>query len=260
MSAPAAIQSYLARGAGAQSSGGYRNRNENVHLKSPALCLCEPSGTAAAFGVIMSAAGKLWAAGKLSGALAAATIPRATTSIPKTLVLNADYSPISLTNAARSIMLIRRGVAMALEDSGLKLNSENETFEAPAVIVLSSYVKVKYNAKKILNQSASRGEIMRRDDYTCQYCGSVATTLDHVHPVSKGGTSRWDNLVAACVPCNTKKGNMLLGDPRLQMTLRGCVPSRPTPMEALTMTHVSYAPPSVKTYRSTWRKYLMPDA
>ena len=137
----------------------------------------------------MSAAGKLWAAGKLSGALAAATIPRATTSIPKTLVLNADYSPISLTNAARSIMLIRRGVAMALEDSGLKLNSEHETFEAPAVIVLSSYVKVKYNAKKLLNQSASRGEIMRRDDYTCQYCGSVATTLDHVHPVSKGGTS-----------------------------------------------------------------------
>jgi hypothetical protein len=210
----------------------------------------------------MSAAGKLAAAGeRLALAARAVTfIPRAPTSIPKTLVLNADYSPISLTNAARSIMLIRRGVAMALEDSGLKLNSENETFEAPAVIVLSSSVTGKYNAKKILNQSASRGEIMRRDDYTCQYCGSVATTLDHVHPVSKGGTSRWDNLVAACVPCNTKKGNMLLGDPRLQMTLRGCVPSRPTPMEALTMTHVSYAPPSVKTYRSTWRKYLMPDA
>lgn len=122
----------------------------------------------------MSAAGKLAAAGeRLALAARAVTFPRAPTSIPKTLVLNADYSPISLTNAARSIMLIRRGVAMALEDSGLKLNSENETFEAPAVIVLSSYVKVKYNAKKILNQSASRGEIMRRDDYTCQYCGSA---------------------------------------------------------------------------------------
>ena len=31
--------------------------------------------------------------------------------------------------------------------------------------------------------------------------------LDHVVPLSRGGRSSWDNVVAACIPCNSKKGN-----------------------------------------------------
>ena len=35
-------------------------------------------------------------------------------------------------------------------------------------------------------------------------------TIDHIIPKNKGGKDRWDNLVAACSKCNTKKGNNLL--------------------------------------------------
>ena len=50
-----------------------------------------------------------------------------------------------------------------------------------------------------------RLEILDRDCFTCQYCGGVATHVDHVIPVCQGGTSDPDNLVAACQRCNLKK-------------------------------------------------------
>lgn len=40
--------------------------------------------------------------------------------------------------------------------------------------------------------------ILARDNYICRYCGGHATTVDHIIPKSKGGTDRWDNLVACC--------------------------------------------------------------
>ena len=36
-------------------------------------------------------------------------------------------------------------------------------------------------------------------------------TFDHVIPRSSGGTTRWDNVVAACSPCNLRKGSKSLG-------------------------------------------------
>lgn len=50
--------------------------------------------------------------------------------------------------------------------------------------------------------------VLRRDGYTCVYCGKsdVALQLDHVNPRSRGGADTPDNLVACCKPCNTSKG------------------------------------------------------
>ena len=57
----------------------------------------------------------------------------------------------------------------------------------------------------------SKANLYVRDMYTCQYCNTPYTkhnlTLDHVLPISKGGKTRWDNIVAACGPCNSAKGN-----------------------------------------------------
>lgn len=55
-----------------------------------------------------------------------------------------------------------------------------------------------------------RYEILRRDDYSCRYCGEHASpevklTVDHVLPTALGGTDLADNLVAACGPCNAGK-------------------------------------------------------
>lgn len=54
-----------------------------------------------------------------------------------------------------------------------------------------------------------RYEVLRRDNHTCRYCGGTAPdvkiTIDHVLPVSLGGSDVAENLVAACVDCNAGK-------------------------------------------------------
>lgn len=52
--------------------------------------------------------------------------------------------------------------------------------------------------------------LFRRDDHLCLYCGQrfpdSMLSRDHVTPISRGGQDNWNNVVAACKPCNTYKG------------------------------------------------------
>ena len=61
-----------------------------------------------------------------------------------------------------------------------------------------------------------RFEILKRDSFTCQYCGKMPpdTTLhiDHINPVSKGGKNTMLNLVTSCADCNLGKSNVELSD------------------------------------------------
>lgn len=52
-----------------------------------------------------------------------------------------------------------------------------------------------------------RQQVFQRDGWACVYCGKRTGTLtcDHVLPISRGGSSMLDNLVTACLACNTAK-------------------------------------------------------
>ncbi len=54
---------------------------------------------------------------------------------------------------------------------------------------------------------------MRDCGRRCVYCGhrldQAQATLDHVHPLARGGQHIAGNLVVACAPCNRLKGDML---------------------------------------------------
>jgi len=50
-----------------------------------------------------------------------------------------------------------------------------------------------------------RSEVLQRDYFTCHYCGQEANTVDHLIPISKGGTDEATNMVAACIKCNSGK-------------------------------------------------------
>lgn len=51
-------------------------------------------------------------------------------------------------------------------------------------------------------------EVKKRDNYTCQNCGSKSNlTIDHIVPLSKGGTNDLTNFQTLCRPCNSSKGN-----------------------------------------------------
>jgi 5-methylcytosine-specific restriction protein A len=55
---------------------------------------------------------------------------------------------------------------------------------------------------------AKRERIFARDRYRCRDCGvDHDLTIDHVIPVSKGGTNEVKNLRTLCAPCNHYRGN-----------------------------------------------------
>lgn len=60
--------------------------------------------------------------------------------------------------------------------------------------------------------AATRFNVWRRDGFRCAYCGrdaiseSITLEVDHIVPVSEGGSDDLSNLATACKPCNWKKG------------------------------------------------------
>lgn len=61
-----------------------------------------------------------------------------------------------------------------------------------------------------------RFEVLKRDSFTCQYCGKAAPDavlqVDHIHPKASGGTDDILNLITSCVDCNQGKKHRLLSD------------------------------------------------
>ncbi|MBT8214231.1 MAG: HNH endonuclease [Acidimicrobiia bacterium] len=120
----------------------------------------------------------------------------------RALVLNASYEPLSVVSYRRAVVLVLREKADVIEETGSAVHSERRTMAVPSIIRLRSYVKVPYARRVPLNRRA----VFLRDEGLCQYCDRAAENIDHVVPKSQGGKHLWENVVAACRRCNTRKG------------------------------------------------------
>lgn len=124
----------------------------------------------------------------------------------KSLVLNASMEPLCVVPARRALVLVLTGKADLLHAGGTLYRSERMEVASPSVIQLRRYVRVPYRRRATL----TRRGVFIRDDHTCQYCGRPAENIDHVHPRSRQGPHQWENVVAACTRCNSKKGDLTL--------------------------------------------------
>jgi 5-methylcytosine-specific restriction endonuclease McrA len=126
--------------------------------------------------------------------------------LERALVLNASYQPICVVPARRAVVLVLKEKADVLVAGTKLMRGASLALTAPSVIKLRYFVKVPIRARSAL----SRRGVFVRDDYTCQYCGAAAENVDHVIPRSRGGQHVWENVVAACRRCNSRKEDRLL--------------------------------------------------
>lgn len=135
------------------------------------------------------------------------------------LVLNADYTPLSIIHWERAIIWHikytenpKYGIDIVdFYKNDFIAGTSNKKYPIPCVAKTKRYFKSQTNTITF-----SRKNIFMRDDYTCQYCNRVYSvdklTYDHVIPKSvwnynTGSPTSWTNIVTACVECNRKKGN-----------------------------------------------------
>ena len=133
------------------------------------------------------------------------------------LVLNADFRPLSYyplsllpwREAIKAVFLDRVSIIAEYDEV---VRSQRHEIRMPSVVVLKDYVKPR---KRV---AFTRFNLFLRDEFACQYCGARGDlTFDHVVPRSKGGITSWENVVAACSPCNLKKANRPLSRSGLRL-------------------------------------------
>lgn len=118
------------------------------------------------------------------------------------LVLNATFEPLSIVPARRAVCLVLEDKADLIEhDPDHAVHSARLSVPLPVVVRLRYLVKVPYHRRA----SLSRRAVFARDEHRCQYCGAPADSIDHVVPRSRGGLHEWENVIAACRPCNLRK-------------------------------------------------------
>ncbi len=143
------------------------------------------------------------------------------------LVLNRLWQAINVCTVERAFMLLYMGHAeVVVEDGGNfqtfdfhewrefsqghhgedVVHTVSFKIRVPRVILLLFFDRLPHKEVKF-----TRHNIFERDHNMCQYCGKRfdrrELNLDHVIPRDRGGTTTWENIVCACIPCNTRKAN-----------------------------------------------------
>jgi len=144
------------------------------------------------------------------------------------LILNADYQPISYfplslwswQDSIKAVYLDRVNIIAEYES---EVRSSSFSMKIPSVIALKKYIPI---SKK---PPFTRFNLFLRDNFSCQYCGDIFTsnelTFDHVIPKSKGGETKWENVVAACAKCNLKKSDLLFTEVNMKLIKKPFTPT-----------------------------------
>ena len=131
-----------------------------------------------------------------------------------------SYYPLSLwswQDAIKAVFLERVNIVAEYD---FAVHSPSAQMKLPSVVCLKQFVRPSRKP------AFTRFNVFLRDRFECQYCGADSDlTFDHVVPRSRGGQTTWENVVAACSPCNLRKGNKLPSRAKMWPTQQPFVPS-----------------------------------
>lgn len=163
------------------------------------------------------------------------------------LVLNADFRPqslypLSVKDFWETMRNVYEDVVSVVAEYDQIVRSPSVTMRIPSVVALRRFVAMPHHGVVFSNEN-----VFLRDRDLCQYCGEHRSlTIDHVHPTSRGGAHAWTNVVAACDPCNNRKGDTV----GLMHPMK--VPREPTQAEL----HALERARARGRLHSTWLDYL----
>lgn len=124
------------------------------------------------------------------------------------------------------------------------IKTSGQPVPAPDVIVLTEYGK-----RPPMKIGFNRQNLFKRDAYSCQYCGvslpGSELQVEHVFPRSRGGPTTWENTVAACDACNSRKADRLPNEAGMKLRKQ---PKAPTWTPAVRVPKGAMRP--------VWRQFL----
>ena len=128
-------------------------------------------------------------------------------AMAKIFALDDDGNPkVKIIDASNNFMMYswQEWSLQKPDEHELKIRTVNAVFRVPEIIQYTRFDKI-----PSLKAHFNRKSLYRRDKHTCQYCGekkvSDELSLDHVIPKCQGGMTNWENIVVACITCNSKK-------------------------------------------------------
>ncbi len=125
----------------------------------------------------------------------------------KVILLNADHTFLDFINWKDALTKFYTGKVEILKSSEKCVCNMEKTFKfiIPKIVKLVNLVKTIYSELV----PYSKHNVLVRDDYRCQYCGTKGNmiTVDHIIPKSRGGKNSFENCVASCKKCNNDKDN-----------------------------------------------------
>ena len=130
----------------------------------------------------------------------------------KALLLGTGGHVVSIVNWQRAIELAyfrNHGQnVFVLEFHDYEVRSPSKSLKVPSVLLLLGGRDKKF---RVRNPPLTKKNVLFRDEFKCQWCGKNLSTnnmtIDHVFPISRGGTNTWRNVVASCYKCNNEKDN-----------------------------------------------------
>jgi len=151
------------------------------------------------------------------------------------VVLNADYTFLSVTSWKNAVCLLIEGKAESIKETEKLVRNQDRT----TVVTIPTVIRVVKYIRSVFKKSVpySKRNVFVRDDQTCLFCGTYIEdmgkcTVDHVIPKAQGGKSTWNNCVTSCKTCNHKKADRTPKQAGMSMRYQ---PYRPTINE-----HIQY--------------------
>lgn len=129
----------------------------------------------------------------------------------------------------------------------LSIHSTHLNIRVPTVVITKNYSKIP--EKKFKGKPTKEGLFIRDngvDPYTGQELAYEEATIDHVLPLSRGGTDTYENTVLTTKEINNKKGNKLNSEAGLNLMFK------PTQPKAIKVSHTIR-----KARHQDWRPFLV---